>query len=367
MSTIESSFEMSSSSIILRRRMRTSGMSLSITPTQSSPKIIQDECITKRSKSLLLDLSAITTHTNADLDNSINREPNDQLDSIRFDQHSGPSEILPHLYLGSEYHATHPEWLRKNNITYILNVSNRSPYIDENEFDYKHLPVRDSNDSDITFIFEEAFAYINKVRDAGKKILVHCQAGISRSATICIAYLMNEEGRGMDEAMDYIRGMRPFISPNFGFLGQLITFEKSLQLEKASLTDSPTKQNDLSFSEDSDTDSSSTQSTLEWSQLNSPVSQRQSISMSPTSPTYDNESFFTAQSFQMPETITLSPVPTRLIAQSINKNDSKSEKRHTFPHISKPLWLKRASKSVRRFFNSPLQRMAFSISLFHTL
>lgn len=42
-------------------------------------------------------------------------------------------------------------------------------------------------------------------------VLVHCQAGMSRSATITAAYLMKVLGCGVEEALDMIRSVRPVI------------------------------------------------------------------------------------------------------------------------------------------------------------
>lgn len=66
------------------------------------------------------------------------------------------------------------------------------------------------------------------VRRAGGKILVHCEAGISRSPTICMAYLMKTKKLRLDEAFDYIKQRRSLISPNFGFMGQLLQYESEI-------------------------------------------------------------------------------------------------------------------------------------------
>lgn len=60
---------------------------------------------------------------------------------------------------------------------------------------------------------------------------MHCFAGISRSATICIAYLMLTEGFSMHQALEYTRCKRPCVSPNFNFMGQLLSFEHQLKKE----------------------------------------------------------------------------------------------------------------------------------------
>lgn len=68
----------------------------------------------------------------------------------------------------------------------------------------------------------------DSVRDASGRVLVHCQAGISRSATICLAYLMKRKRVRLDEAFEFVRRRRSIISPNFSFMGQLLQFESQL-------------------------------------------------------------------------------------------------------------------------------------------
>ena len=59
-------------------------------------------------------------------------------------------------------------------------------------------------------------------------MLVHCLAGISRSATICIAYLMYAGRVSLDTAHDYLKHRRPLIAPNLNFMRQLAEFESQL-------------------------------------------------------------------------------------------------------------------------------------------
>lgn len=59
-------------------------------------------------------------------------------------------------------------------------------------------------------------------------MLVHCQAGISRSATICLAYLINARRVSLDEAFDFVKRRRQVISPNLAFMGQLLQFETDI-------------------------------------------------------------------------------------------------------------------------------------------
>ena len=64
-------------------------------------------------------------------------------------------------------------------------------------------------------------------------MLVFCKAGISRSAAICIAYLMRQRRMSMDEAHDYVKSRRAFISPNLNFMRQLHEFDARLTVARA--------------------------------------------------------------------------------------------------------------------------------------
>uniref|UniRef100_A0A8C6ZKC6 Dual specificity protein phosphatase n=1 Tax=Nothoprocta perdicaria TaxID=30464 RepID=A0A8C6ZKC6_NOTPE len=140
----------------------------------------------------------------------------------------GPVEILPFLYLGSAYHASKCEFLANLHITALLNVSRRSSEPFTDQYCYKWIPVEDSHAADISSHFQEAIDFIDCVRRAGGKILVHCEAGISRSPTICMAYLMKTKRLRLEEAFDYVKQRRSLISPNFGFMGQLLQYESEI-------------------------------------------------------------------------------------------------------------------------------------------
>lgn len=66
-------------------------------------------------------------------------------------------------------------------------------------------------------------------RQTGGKVLVHCRGGISRSATVCLAYLMYSRALQLDDAFEYVRARRHVISPNANFMMQLVQFEAELR------------------------------------------------------------------------------------------------------------------------------------------
>ncbi|KAM9309795.1 dual specificity protein phosphatase 1 [Pholidichthys leucotaenia] len=144
-----------------------------------------------------------------------------------YDQ-GGPVEILPFLYLGSAYHASRKDMLDMLGITALINVSANCPNHFEDSFLYKSIPVEDNHKADISSWFNEAIEFIDSVRNKGGRVFVHCQAGISRSATICLAYLMRTNRVKLDEAFEFVKQRRSIISPNFSFMGQLLQFESQV-------------------------------------------------------------------------------------------------------------------------------------------
>ncbi|GCC26743.1 dual specificity protein phosphatase 10 [Chiloscyllium punctatum] len=138
--------------------------------------------------------------------------------------------ILPFLFLGNEQDAQDIEKMQRMNVGYIINVTTHLPlyHYEKGIFRYKRLPATDSNKQNLRQYFEEAFEFIEEAHQCGKGLLIHCQAGVSRSATVVIAYLMKHTRMTMTDAYKFVKGKRPIISPNLNFMGQLLEFEEDL-------------------------------------------------------------------------------------------------------------------------------------------
>ncbi|XP_073927337.1 dual specificity protein phosphatase 19 isoform X2 [Castor canadensis] len=63
-------------------------------------------------------------------------------------------------------------------------------------------------------------------------VLVHCNAGVSRAATIVIGFLMNSEEISFTSAFSLVKNARPSICPNSGFMEQLRTYQESKESNK---------------------------------------------------------------------------------------------------------------------------------------
>ncbi|XP_052058238.1 dual specificity protein phosphatase 10-like isoform X2 [Mytilus californianus] len=139
------------------------------------------------------------------------------------------SQILPFLYLGNERDASNLQRLRELNISHILNITSNIPKYFENQgIKYKRLPASDSGCQNLRQYFDEAIQFIDEARADGGKILVHCQAGVSRSATATIAYILKHSKMNVMEAYRHVKCKRVIIAPNFNFMGQLMEFEQCL-------------------------------------------------------------------------------------------------------------------------------------------
>ncbi|CAF1160084.1 unnamed protein product [Didymodactylos carnosus] len=138
------------------------------------------------------------------------------------------TKILNGLYIGNEQNAADTQLLSDEQITHIVNVTQHLPCY-SSELNYYHLPVDDSNKQNLIDYFDKAYMFILNAIENNKKVLVHCQAGISRSPAIVIGFLMKYLNMCMNDAYDLVKQKRSIISPNFGFLGQLLEYEKKLK------------------------------------------------------------------------------------------------------------------------------------------
>ncbi|KAJ1934074.1 tyrosine/serine/threonine protein phosphatase [Linderina pennispora] len=92
---------------------------------------------------------------------------------------------------------------------------------------YRHYRW-DHDEPDLHKYFDECFAFIDAARSRNENVLVHCQLGVSRSASLVIAYVMRTLGMGFSAAYEYVQSRAPCISPNLSLIAQLCEYGKTL-------------------------------------------------------------------------------------------------------------------------------------------
>ncbi|PGH22967.1 hypothetical protein AJ80_03016 [Polytolypa hystricis UAMH7299] len=119
--------------------------------------------------------------------------------------------------------------LKNANITHIVTVLRME--IQEDQFDgYEHLHVQvnDVSDEDLLEHFPSTNAFIQSGLNGGGGVLVHCAMGKSRSAAVCIAFMLHREPSALNpsEALELLRQARSLCEPNDGFMEQLELYHK---------------------------------------------------------------------------------------------------------------------------------------------
>ncbi len=140
------------------------------------------------------------------------------------------SEILPGLFIGSKKDALDIEWIRSENITSVLNVAKSTFDInyDDPNIEVMKIPLEDHPTENIDLELDIGYSFINLTRLSNRNILIHCAAGISRSATFLIYYLMKKYKMSLEDALNLAREKRKKIRPNGGFLNVLYERQNSI-------------------------------------------------------------------------------------------------------------------------------------------
>jgi len=96
----------------------------------------------------------------------------------------------------------------------------------QRHFQTLFLPARDGMTQDLSHAFPRFFDFADKAHDG--RLLVHCQAGVSRSGTLATAWVMRTQQLSFFEAVTTVRKRRPRVLPNIGFASQLQRLEHEL-------------------------------------------------------------------------------------------------------------------------------------------
>ena len=151
---------------------------------------------------------------------------------ILFEKEPSYNEIIDNIYVGNYRTALDAELLIKEGITHILNCANglKNFYENENIFKYLYIPIYDSEAEKLDKHLEKTNNFIKEGAENGNKILIHFGAGVSRSATLCLMYMIIEKKMKYGDAYIVIKQKRPCVLPNMGF--RKLLEQKSYEIHK---------------------------------------------------------------------------------------------------------------------------------------
>jgi hypothetical protein len=141
------------------------------------------------------------------------------------------SKILEGLYLGSDVVARSRSTLHAHGITHVLNcagVACPEYHAPDSTLTYRTLFLYDSPHQELGAVLYESLAFVADALASGGKVFVHCQQGVSRSASLVIAYVMWTRGLNFLDAHTLVKEARGVAEPNAGFVCALVAFWKRL-------------------------------------------------------------------------------------------------------------------------------------------
>ena len=133
------------------------------------------------------------------------------------------------LWLGDIASSENLSALDEHRISHIQTILDYQPKCLDSKRTYLYIYADDFPSTDlITNEFDKSFEFISQAIDKGQQVLIHCHAGVSRSATIAAMYLMRKYCLTRQQAIERIIEKRRFwiVKPNDGFLKQLDLFHK---------------------------------------------------------------------------------------------------------------------------------------------
>lgn len=129
------------------------------------------------------------------------------------------------LFLGSQDSVIR-ENVDKHQLTDILSVGIETPDSDINIENHSFVQTHfveclDLPETNLATVTHRTSEIIKNIRDKNGRVLVHCNAGVSRSSAVCIAFLMSQHRMNFENAFALVKSKRECIRPNDGFLKQL--------------------------------------------------------------------------------------------------------------------------------------------------
>ena len=142
-----------------------------------------------------------------------------------------PTQILTYLYLGNYNDYIDGEKLKSIGITHVINVCPERKRVEIPGITYYYVNILDLPTADITSVINRVIPTIDVIRSVNPnaKFMINCAMGMSRSASLVIAYIMYSRTMNFHDSWNYVQSRRYIALPNVGFLLQLYKYETFLR------------------------------------------------------------------------------------------------------------------------------------------
>lgn len=153
------------------------------------------------------------------------------------------SQITNNIFIGNAHSVIGNYATQESDLLDILNAKVVISALTEEEYEdymiaeedfpdveWHRFVIDDDEEEKISQYFFDVHSIIIEAVSKNKNVIVHCAAGMSRSPTLVIAYLMIENRWGFEQAYNYVKKQRPLTEPNDGFVKQLKHLEYKLKM-----------------------------------------------------------------------------------------------------------------------------------------
>ena len=128
------------------------------------------------------------------------------------------------IWIGNQYAAQNEAWLREQGIQHIVSLVGEPPEGRLENINYLVLNLDDVQGENILDAVRTVHLFLSTCRllpGSEPRMLIHCHAGVSRSAAVVIGHLMLRDCLSYEEAYQRVKEARSVVHPNAGFVRQL--------------------------------------------------------------------------------------------------------------------------------------------------
>ena len=133
--------------------------------------------------------------------------------------------VIDTLFLGDKNTVKNSSELLSHEVRLVVSVAGGALQLPAG-VEQVRLHVKDDNQDSLLPHLDEAVKLIDQHLSQGSTVVVHCQAGISRSPAVIMAYLIRFKGMTVEEALEVVKRVRPRANPRQKLLDDLIKYQQ---------------------------------------------------------------------------------------------------------------------------------------------